>query len=284
MEEVKCAAQEIRTLPDLCNQILHLRSTIPSDSSVMVMHRKLRLLQRSSFYLEIRLDEVPAAEGQQPLDTAVSSLTDERRLQRAMALSRTQVTLLLTVMGQLYQVITRSCRELEAFIMKYKQGLVDSDMAASMQQKIQQTRQHVHDVDTRLTRNCGPLNLQNQLASNTGNLHTLQLSALVSFKMPVIFDRVKSSVLSNGVHLFWEVACVSSKELYQMFEIHIESCHPTTADNAKLIYACQSYDLQLSLLEPDRNYKFSVIRVNAVNLLYGLWMDSIILKTLDISK
>ena len=137
------------------------------------MHRKLRLLQRSSFYLEVRLDEGPAAEGQQPLGTAVSSLTDKRRLQRAMALGRTQVTLLLTVMGQLYQVITRSCRELEAFIMKYKQGLVDSDMAASMQQKIQQRRQHVHDFDTRLTRNCGPLNLQNQLASNTGNLHTL---------------------------------------------------------------------------------------------------------------
>ncbi|KAK5871886.1 hypothetical protein PBY51_012626 [Eleginops maclovinus] len=287
MEDVKCATQEIRTqtVQDLYNQILHLRSTALSDNSIMVRQRKLRLLQRSSFYLEIRVDEMPAAaEGEQPLDNAVSSLTDERRLQRAMALGRTQVKLLLTVMGQLYEVITRSCRELEAFIVKYKQGLVDSDMVASVQQKTQQALQHVHDFDTRLTRNCGPLNLQNQLAASTANLQTLKLSALLSFKAPVTFDQVKSRVTSNSVHLFWEVEHSSSKELNQMFEIHIENCHPTLADEAKLIYACKSYELLIDVLEPDRNYKFSVRRVHASNLLYGLWMDSINLKTLDISK
>ncbi len=255
-----------------------------------MLQEELRLMQRSSYYLEIQRDDLLPTTGQQQQalrlsDSMVWSLIDQQRLQRAMTMANTQVKLLLALLGMLYQEIIRSCRELEAFIIKYDQGLVDSDMAASMQQKLQQTHQYVNDFESRMTRNLGPLDLQNQLIPNTSNLPLPQLSASLAIKMPVIFDRFKSCATSNTVHLCWAVTGEQSKEPNQQFEIHVKSLHPTLAEHGQFTKSTfQSYNIQVNNLTPDRYYQFSVKRVDAVNLVYGLWIDTIILKTLAISK
>lgn len=254
------------------------------------MQEELRLMQRSSYYLEIqRNDVLPASDEEQHIlhlmDNTVWSIIDQRRLQRAMTRANSQVKLLLSLLELLYEEIIRCCRELEAFIHKYDQGLVDSDTAASAQQKLQQTHQYVNDFKSRLTRNLGPMDLLNQLISNTGNVPTLQLSVSLVIKMPVIFNRLESFTTSNTVHLYWEVVGEQSKEPNQQFEISVQSLHPTTAEHGQSSKStCQTYSLQVSNLIPDRYYRFSVQRVDATNLVYGLWMDTMILKTLSISK
>ncbi|XP_040014474.1 uncharacterized protein LOC120806969 [Xiphias gladius] len=289
-----CGAQEFRnqmdTLPDIHNQILQLLCTRLSDNSIMVLQEELQLMQRSSYYLEIQRDDlVPTADQQQNTlhlsDSTVWSLIDQRRLRHALTQANTQVKLLLTLLGLLYQEIIRGCRELEAFILKYNQGLVGSDTAASMQQRLQQTLQYVNDFERRMTQNLGPLDLQNQLIPNTGNIPIPQLSASLAMKMPVIFDRSESCVTSNSVYLFWEVAGKQFQESNQPFEIHVKSLNPTIDGHGQFYkLTCQSYNIQVNNLISDRYYQCSVKRIDAVNLVYGLWIDSIILKTLDISK
>ncbi|XP_067444564.1 fibronectin type III domain-containing protein 11-like isoform X1 [Thunnus thynnus] len=301
MDEVKlactssneCGAQEASsqkdTLLDLHNQIAHLFCTRLSENSIMVIQEKLQLMQRSSYYLEIQHDDsLPTADQQQQTlnlsDSTVLSLIDQRKLRRAMTLANTQVKLLLTLLGMLYEEIISGCRELEVFIIKYDQGLVDSDMAASTQEKLQRTHQYLNDFESRLTRNLGPLDLQNQLILNTGQYPMPQLSASLAIKMPVMFDRCESRVTSNAAHLCWGVASQQSKEPCQEFEIHMKSLHPTADQDQFIKSTCQSYSIHFNNLTPDRYYQFSVKRVDTVNLVYGLWTDTIILKTVSVFK
>lgn len=246
-------------------------------------------MQRSSYYLEIQRNDLlsTADQQQQTLNSSEStvlSLIDQRRLGCAMTLANTQVKLLLTLLGMLYKEIISGCRELEVFMIKCDQGSVDSDIAASMQEKLQQVHQYLNDFESRMTRNLGPLDLQNQLILNTGHYPVPQLSASLVIKMPVIFDRCASRVTSNTAHLCWEVTNQQSKEPCQEFEIHIKSLHPTVDQGQFIKSTCQSYSIQFNNLTPDRYYQFSVKRVDAVNLVYGLWTDTIILKTVSVSK
>lgn len=68
----------------------------------------------------------------------------------------TQVKLILTPMNMLYDEIIKGRQELEDFATKYDQGLVDSDKAASVQRKLQQTRQYLSDFESRLTQTTWP--------------------------------------------------------------------------------------------------------------------------------
>ncbi|XP_059185860.1 fibronectin type III domain-containing protein 11-like [Centropristis striata] len=295
MGEVKLAytnsdergVQEVRTqmdpLSELRNQILQLLCNRLSDNSILVMQEELQLMQRSSYYLEVHsVNLLPTADEQQ---YTVWYLTDPRRKRCAMTLANTQVRLLLSFLGLLYKEIIRGCRELEAFIKKYDQGLVDSEMAASMRKRLQQTQQYMYKFESRLTRNLRPLDLQNMLIPNTGIFPMQQFSASLAIKMPVVFKRLESRATSNSVHLSWEIAGKQSNELNQQFEIHVTSLHPTVAEPDQFsISTCQSYNIQFTNLTPDTCYMFSVKRADAVNLVYELWSDSIMLKTLDISK
>lgn len=218
-------------------------------------------------------------------DSVLRSLIEQPRLQHAMTLANTQVKLLLKLLEMLYQEIIKGCQQLEAFIIKYDQGLVDSDMAASTQQKLQQTQQYVKDFESRMTQNFGPLDLQNHLIWSTAIDPLPQLTASLAIKMPVMIDRFESCATSDAVHLCWAVAGQQSMEPNQQFEIHVKSRHPTTAEHERFTkYMYQSCNIQVNNLTPDRYYQFSVKRVDTFNLVFGLWIDTIILKTLDISK
>ncbi|XP_018523066.1 fibronectin type III domain-containing protein 11 [Lates calcarifer] len=299
MDEVKlacassdgCGAQEVRTqmdtVSDIRDQIVQLLYTRLSNNSVKVMQEELQLMQRSSYYLEIqRNDLVPTGDQQEHIsqlsDGTVWSLIDQQKLQSAVTMANTQVKLLLTLLGLLYQEIIRGCQDLQDLIVKYDQGLVDSDTTATMQQKLQQTHQYVNDFKRTMTQNLCPLDLQTQLIPNTGNFPVPRLSASLALKIPVVFDRFESYVTSNSVYLCWGVKGEQSKDPNQQFEIHVKSLHPNMDEHGQLSKSiCQSYDTQVTNLISDRYYQFSVKRVDTVNLVYGMWIDTIILKTLD---
>lgn len=239
--------------------------------------------------MEIQRADFLTARGRQQTELSDSAtwrhLIDQRRLQRTMTQANAQVKLLLTLLGKLFEEIIRGCQELEAFTVKSNQGLVDSDMAASMQQKLQKTCQYVVDFQDRMLRNLGQLNLPIQLIPNTDSRPRPQLSVSLVFRMPVMFDRFKSRVMSNTVHLCWEITNVQPKEPDEPFEINVRSLHPTTDGHSQFSKSvCQSYTIQVSNLIPDRYYQFSIKRQDAANLVYGLWNDTIILKTLATYK
>lgn len=212
-------------------------------------------------------------------DTKLRSLIDQHRLQRAMILAKSQVTLILDLLEMLYNEIIRGRQQLKDFATKYEQGLVHSDKVASVQWKLQQTREHLNDFEDRQTRDLGPLNLQNQLIPNPDNAIVPQLSASLVIQMPVIFNRMKLGVIANTVHLCWEVAGQLCQDAGQQFEICIMSLYPTTVENEILTCICQSYKIQDTNLTPDWVYQFSVRRVDAPNLVYGVWTDVITLRT-----
>ena len=241
------------------------------------MQEELELMQRSSYYLDIRCcDEL---DEDQPL-----WCVDQRRLQCAMTTANCQVKLLLSLLELLYDVIMRGFQELEAFILKYDQGLVDGDMAASAQQTLKQTEEYVNDFKSRLTRNLGPMDLPNQLIPHTRDAPT-QVSVSLVIQMPVIFNRLESCATSNTVHLSWEVMGEQSRELNQQFEICMQRLHPTTGEHDQSSTStCRTYSTQVSNLIPDRHYRFTVRRVCVENLVHGEWMDTMILKTVCVSK
>ncbi|KAM7402774.1 hypothetical protein PAMP_017985 [Pampus punctatissimus] len=301
MDEVKltcinlhaCGAQEASsqkdTLLDLRNQIEHLFCTRLRDDSIMVIQEELQLMQRSSYYLEIqKCDLLSTADQQQQTlnlsDSTLLSLIDQRRLGRVMAEANTTVNLLLHVLARLCKEIIRGCQELEVFISKYDRGLVDNALAASTQEKFWQTNQYLNDFESRMTQKLGPLDLQNQLIVNTGQYMVPELSASVAIKMPVMFDRCESHVTSNTAYLCWEVANDQSNEPCQEFEIYIKSLHPAADQGLCIKTTCQSYSIQFYNLTSDRYYQFTVKRVDTFNLIYGLWTDTMILKTLSVSR
>ncbi|KAM9362142.1 fibronectin type III domain-containing protein 11-like [Symphorus nematophorus] len=293
----ECVVEEVWThvdLPDLHNQILQQLKTTLSDHSLMVLQKELQLMQRSSYYLEVQREDPPAAEDEEHQqqqqrnlrlsDSQLWSLIDQQRLQRLMARANTQVKLLLTLLGMLYEEIMRGCQELAAFIIKYDLGRVDIDMGAAMQQRFQQTQKYINDFENRMSDGFGPLDLQTQLIPNAGRFPIPPLRASLFMKLPVMFDRSESYVTSNAVYLSWEVAGQQSNELKEQFEVNVKSLHPNTAEQGPFKCVCLSYHMQVNDLTPDRYYEFSVKRLDAANLVYGVWSDTMILKTLDISK
>uniref|UniRef100_A0A8C2YY76 Fibronectin type-III domain-containing protein n=1 Tax=Cyclopterus lumpus TaxID=8103 RepID=A0A8C2YY76_CYCLU len=243
---------------------------------------ELRLMQRSSFYLEIRRHNLspPADEPQDPLqlsDSIVWTLIDKQRLQSAKALAKTRVTFLLTLQELLYEELIEACRELKAF---NDQGLADGDTAAHVQQRLLQTHQDLNDFESRMTRNAATLHLRNQLIPNKVHSSRIILRASLIIKLPVMFNRLKSCVTSNIVHLHWEVADMQSEDLNQEFKIHVKSLHPTSAEKEEVSQSvCKSYDVQVKNLKPNRYYEFSVRRVDIITLVSRQWTDTIILAT-----
>ncbi|KAF3689383.1 Fibronectin type III domain-containing protein 11 [Channa argus] len=291
----ECGVQEIRndgaTLPVLQHQIQLLLSSRLSDNSLMAMQKKLQLMQRSSYYLEIQCENLPPAahlhqHTMNLSECTVWSLLDHQRLQEAITLANTHVKLLLKVLEMLYQEILSSGQELKAFAVKHEGSVADCETTAFMQQKLQQIQQHVNDFYMRPTRNLDTLKLQNQLIPIMDHHYhpPLQFTASLVIKMPVVFNRSESRASSNSVHLCWEVVDELSKDPNEEFVIHIKNLYTNTDELEQFSKSTYQYSIQVNNLISDTLYQFSVKRVDRVNLVFGMWTDTIIMKTLAGSK
>lgn len=231
-------------------------------------------MQRSSFHLGIH---------QQPTlqfaDSMLWGLINHQRLTRVMKDATDIVNLLLNFLETAFADIIEGHQELEAFIIKYKDCVVDSDMAASMQQTLQRTFEYLNDFESRITWNHVPLKLRLHL-QHEYTAHIPKLFTSLIIKGPVIFDRSALCVTSNIVHLHWEVAGQQSEVPDEEFEIWVKSLD---TDEEFRQSTCQSYNIQIDDLLPDTQYRFSVKRADDTGLLCGQWTDNIVLKT-DISK
>ncbi|KAM7005395.1 fibronectin type III domain-containing protein 11-like [Tautogolabrus adspersus] len=265
----------------------HILQLLHSKLNCQYIGKKLALMQNCSYHLEIQREDVSEMEEEVPhlCDSTLCSLIDQQRLARAMIFANTQVRLLLSLLESLFQHILRGCRELCAFMEMYDQGLLDGDAAGSTQQTLMQTLQYADRFEDRMVRNLGQLNLQDRLIPNRGSLLIPKLCPMLTLKLPVMIDRSESCVSVSSVHLSWSIAGEEAKDPEQQFEVEVKSLHPTIADTDQISkYKCQAYNIQVTNLIPDRYYRFSVKREDSVNLVYGLWKDSVVHKTLDVSQ
>uniref|UniRef100_A0A3Q3N4T9 Fibronectin type III domain-containing protein 11-like n=1 Tax=Labrus bergylta TaxID=56723 RepID=A0A3Q3N4T9_9LABR len=262
-----------RDLPQVDQDLVELRDHILQllDRKLFI-EKKLALLQNSSYYLEIQHEDGPQME-EEVRFLYDGTLINQQRLARAFTFANTHVKLLLCLLESLFQQILRGCRELCAFMEMYDQSLLDGGAADSAQQTLQQTLQYADRFEGRMFRNLGQLNLQDRLIP------------ILYIKLPVTIDRSESYSSVSSVHLSWTIPGEEVKDPEQQFEVEVMCLHPTTSDTDQIcISKCQAYNTQVTNLIPDRYYMFSVKREYSVNLVYGLWKDQVMLKTLARSQ
>ncbi|CAJ1050777.1 uncharacterized protein LOC120806969 [Xyrichtys novacula] len=205
----KCGNQDMQThvdleLQELSDKILQLLDNKLQHHLIM---DKLEIMQRSSSYLDIQREDLPPSEEQQhtsPMtNSTLWSLIDQQRLSRVKALTHTQVKLILTMLEFLAQQIFSNCRELMDFTMRHSQGLSNSNETASIQEKLEQTLQHMSDFDRRVVDHLGPLILPHKLIPNEGHVCIPKLRAYFIVKLPIHINRSESRATSTSMHLYW---------------------------------------------------------------------------------
>lgn len=201
------------------------------------------------------------------------ALIDPWKLQRMKKLANSLVKLQLMLLHELYNQIATGREELEAVINQYVPASADSSYQQALQEKIQQIPQTLKVFHGMLSP--GQLRMKHQLIPNAKNLGPPQISLSIAVKMPVVFDSCKSCITSNGVELHWVIVDQVPQESKQQFEIYFKFLHLTAEEEGhfeKVSSSC--YTLQLHNLIPDRGYQFSVKRVDASNLVYSQWIDT----------
>ncbi|TKS71176.1 Fibronectin type III domain-containing protein 11 [Collichthys lucidus] len=262
----------IHELPDIRNEVLQLYNT-RLKNSIKEGEEKLQLMQRSSFHLGIHQEPTL-----QFADSIMWGWVHHQNLIRVMKDATDIVKLLLNFLETTFEDIIEGHQELEAFIITYKDCVVDSDMAASMQQTLQRTFEYLNDFETRITCKHVPLKLRLHLQPE----YVYQIPKLFTsliIKGPVIIDRSALCVTSNTVHLHWEVAGQQSEVPNEEFNICVKNLDTDELRQS----TCQSYNIQIEDLLPDTQYWFYVKRADDTGFLYGQWTDNIVLQT-DISK
>ncbi|KAJ0002747.1 hypothetical protein NQD34_007896, partial [Periophthalmus magnuspinnatus] len=204
------------------------------------------------------------------------------RLQGALRLAHNHVRLLLTLMEMLFEEICCCRQDLQSFLLQTEKALVDSDVISAALTTLTQLHQHLEDFNTRDTRNLGPLDLDQQLLPGSGQLHVPQLCATLYYKLPVVFDCLKSYAKSTSVYLVWSLHGGMCQDPNQLYEVQFKILHPCMGEQGQCEqFAIMGHSCTLDNLTPDRFYQFSVKHLSTPNLVFSAWMDTLTMKTVS---
>ncbi|KAK7901623.1 hypothetical protein WMY93_018392 [Mugilogobius chulae] len=245
---------------DLREHILMLFNTSLSDHSLQRMQEKMQLLHRGSYYLDLQQD------------ASAWALVDQQRLQGALAMANTHVRLLIALMEMLLEEIC-SCRQ------DLNHSLHNPVNTELVVETVRMLHKHLKDFDTRDCRNLGPLNLDNHLIIGSGQQSVSRVNASLSFRPPVVFDQLRSHAKATSAHLFWKVIGEQPPEPHQMYELQVKIMHPFVGEQGLEQYAVQGLGFTKRNLIPERFYQFSIKRLDSYNLVYAVWVDTLVLKT-----
>ncbi|KAF6732332.1 uncharacterized protein FQA47_005387 [Oryzias melastigma] len=266
---------DINSLSDLKYRIQELLQSTLDHSSITVMQEKLLLKQRSSYHFVIQTEE--------PRSTSDSinviwCYLGPDRLWHVKSWIRTQIELLLAYLEMLFQEITISRQNLEAFVAKCEQVEVDTDEVASAEQKLQQIQQYIRDFEERMASNIEPLTLNSLFLCGRGPLFSLVQMSVLTLG-PVMFNREKSLPSYNSICLFWYIVGEQSEESGCVFRVEVKSVAPQEKLLREAI--CFNYVYSVQNLKPNTCYKFTVKRMPKITLVYEPWIDTLHLKTLS---
>lgn len=201
---------------------------------------------------------------------------DQQHLQRVLKVARSQVSLILDLLGMLLEEIVLNRQDLQVFLQQTEQGQAETQLLSATVSSVRKTHEYLKDLDSRPTCYLSPLKLDTKLIPYTGP----QPPAMISYKVPVVFDRLKTHVRSSSVYLVWGSASGVTEDPNQLYEVQSMILHPTVGEqdmyDKRVIHGLSC---TLENLTPDRFYQFSVKRLHSTNLVYKEFMDTIILKT-----
>lgn len=263
----------------------YLQRAITSDLAPSVMHSnrvRLETLRRCSYYLEVIRLDLPLGEHSYLSNSTILHLIDPWKLQRMKKLANSQVKIQLCLLEELYEQLVKGRMRLESLLecCDLPMLMVEGD---SIREQVTEVLRTKADFDAVLLP--GRLHSKHQLISDMGSSKVPQVRLAMLLKMPVHFNKERSFATGTSASLYWHVAGSETAQPQEQFELHYKLLQPTCAAEGSevSVVTCEAYSAQVEGLRPDRCYEFCIKRVDSCCLVYGLWNDSIILRTISTS-
>ncbi|KAJ0049734.1 hypothetical protein NL108_000588, partial [Boleophthalmus pectinirostris] len=193
---------------------------------------------------------------------------------------RVMCAFLLNLMKMLLEAICCCRQALQGFLQQIQTGPVDSDLINHARTTLRQVRKHLHDFKTGAIRNLGILNLEKHPLLHSAQLSVPPLTALLFYKLPVVFDRFKSHAKCTTAHLVWSLHGGQCPEPKQLYEVSSKILHPCVGEQGQgEQFTVKGLCFTINNLTPDRFYELSVKYINTFKLVFSEWKDTLILKT-----
>lgn len=262
-----------------------LQRVLSSDLAPSVMHSnrmRLETLRRCSYYLEVIRLDLPLGEHTYLSNSTILHLIDPWKLQRMKKLANSQVKIQLSLLEELHEQLLKGRQRLDSLLecCDLPMLMVEGE---SIRERVTELLLTKADFDAMLLP--GRLHSKHQLISDMGSAKVPQVRLALVLKMPVHFDKERSFATGSSASLHWHVAGSETADPREQFELRYKLMQPTcVVEGAEVgVLTCAAYSAQVEGLRSDRCYEFSIKRVDSCCLVYGLWNDSIILRTISTS-
>ncbi|KAG5275169.1 hypothetical protein AALO_G00144350 [Alosa alosa] len=278
-------AEEADRVKDSMDVGYFLQRAMTSDLAPSVMHSnrmRLETLRRCSYYLEVIRLDLPLGEHSYLSNSTILHLIDPWKLQRMKKLANCQVKIQLSLLEELHEQLVKGRQRLDS-LLEYCDLPMLMVEGESIHEQVTQVLRTKADFDAVLLP--GRLHSKHQLISDMGSAKVPQVRLALVLKMPVHFNKERSFATGNSASLHWHVAGAEVSDPREQFELHYKLLQPTcTAEGTEVnMLTCDAYSAQVEGLRSDRCYEFRIKRVDSCCLVYGLWNDSVILRTVSAS-
>ncbi|KAL2090993.1 hypothetical protein ACEWY4_013256 [Coilia grayii] len=262
-----------------------LQRVLTSDLAPSVMHGnrvRLETLRRCSYYLEVIRLDLPLGEHSYLSNSTILHLIDPWKLQRMKKLANCQVKIQLSLLEELHEQLLKEQQSLDNTLECCDLPMLMLEGEA-IRQRLSAALQTKADFDAMVLP--GRLHSKHQLISDMGSAKVPQVRLALVLKMPVHFDKAHSFATSSSATLHWHVAGSEATDPREQFELRYKLMQPTCAVEGTEVgvLTCAACSAKVEGLRPDRCYEFSIKRVDSCCLVYGLWIDSIVLRTISTS-
>nr|XP_023651238.1 fibronectin type III domain-containing protein 11 [Paramormyrops kingsleyae]XP_023651239.1 fibronectin type III domain-containing protein 11 [Paramormyrops kingsleyae]XP_023651240.1 fibronectin type III domain-containing protein 11 [Paramormyrops kingsleyae]XP_023651242.1 fibronectin type III domain-containing protein 11 [Paramormyrops kingsleyae] len=263
----------------LRRQMIELLSGKLSNNSVIGYRETIEIRNKCSYYINIVLED--QHRGQLDRFLNLHSMIDPSKYLLMKEKANCQIRIQLCLLEMLYGEIRRGKEILEQIMNTYEPMTVVQD-SASIQQRLDQVNQTLLDMDSVLLP--GHLYVQHKLIPVTSAEQVPDVRLVFDIKMPVTFRRDGCRAQATSVQLRWHVQEHERYGPTEHFEVRYTLLNPNTAEEQQHTGPITTYyfSMQIGDLFPERSYEFSLKRVQASNLVYDLWTDTLMLTTMSL--
>ncbi|NXD13270.1 FND11 protein, partial [Nothocercus nigrocapillus] len=236
-------------------------------------HRRVELLKKSSFYIEILPKHLALGDQRHPMHPInMFQQVDPWRLQRMKKVGTTQTKIQLLLLEDLLKQLKRGREELL--------GCLKSCNVVAFLSRWNWIKQRLSELSKMIetflgTLVPGKLHLKHRLVPDARAAKTPRIRLVLSAKMPVVFDRKESVAHEDRATLKW--LSPSQQEQYELSFRLLEHGAQEKGHCGNVTVTSNTCEVQNLL--PGRRYQFTVRRAETYLLVYEQWHDSITLQT-----
>ncbi|NXA34371.1 FND11 protein, partial [Eudromia elegans] len=238
--------------------------------------RRLELLKRSSFYIEILPKHLALGDQSHPMHPInMFQQVDPWRFQRMKKVGATQTKIQLLLLEGLLEQLQRGREELLCSLKSCDVGTFLSRWDC-VQQRLAELSQAITTFLGALAP--GRLHVKHRLVPDARAAKVPRLRLLLNAKLPVVFDRRASVAHEDRAALRWFSASPPAQHEQYELSFRLLQHGPQERGHAGTLTLSAS-TCEIQNLLPGRAYQFSVRRAETYALVYEQWHDSITLHT-----